>query len=140
MPASNAEQAALRATVRGCLAAVWPAATSAETGDLAGAWKIAIDQGWTEFAGDDDLGAMLAVVAELGELACPIPVIESFVAQRMVRNADVSTSGVVVVEADAARHVDAAELLLQVIALPKAGDGAAPTVRPVTAVTATAGL
>lgn len=144
MPASPEEIAALRATVRGALGSAWPAATSAEDGDLAGAWKVAVGQGWTEFAADDDLGAMLAVVTELGELACPIPVLESFVASRLLSGAvDFESVAMGIAMRDAngqARYVETADLLTHLIVLPATGAAAPATIHEVTATAATPGL
>jgi alkylation response protein AidB-like acyl-CoA dehydrogenase len=70
------ELAALRDSVRGACARLWPNATSAASGDLGGLWQLAARQDWTGFGDPALFDAAMAVQQELGSLACPLPIID----------------------------------------------------------------
>lgn len=76
--------AALRATVAGVLAESWPDATHAASGDLGEVWQAAAGQGWTSLAGEELFPAALAVQEELGSLACPLPVVDAWLAATLL--------------------------------------------------------
>jgi alkylation response protein AidB-like acyl-CoA dehydrogenase len=143
---ASEEVVALRATVRGALGSVWPGASSAGSGDVASAWRVAIAQGWTSLAATDELAALLGIVAELGALACPLPVIESAVAARVLHAAGEPSDpgyGVAVASDDAltsARFVDAADVLDAMVLLPPVGSAATPVTGRIDQRSITSGL
>ncbi|MCI3273460.1 acyl-CoA dehydrogenase family protein [Streptomyces cylindrosporus] len=71
---------ALRESVRGECSRHWPAATTAENGDLTGVWAVAARQGWTDLAGPELTPAAIAMQEELGRVACPLPVVDAALA------------------------------------------------------------
>ena len=86
-----AEAEAFRASVAGVAARYWGGPADAGAADSGGArlaalWAAGADQGWFALAaGPDDgqdgpLAAALAAVRALGALACPLPVMDAFVA------------------------------------------------------------
>jgi alkylation response protein AidB-like acyl-CoA dehydrogenase len=72
------------ASVSGVTARRWGGAVNAATADLAGMWADGADQGWFGLGGDDALDAVLVAIRELGRVACPLPVMDAFVAARVL--------------------------------------------------------
>jgi alkylation response protein AidB-like acyl-CoA dehydrogenase len=70
------EVAALRDSVRGACARLWPDATSAASGDLGALWQLAARHDWTSFGDPALFDAAMAVQQELGRLACPLPIVD----------------------------------------------------------------
>ena len=70
--------------IRGELARCWPSARSAHDGSLATVQGIAEAQGWFELWADDLLPVALAAASELGRVACPLPIVDAFVAGRVL--------------------------------------------------------
>ena len=76
-PGLDAEElTALRDSVRGVCSRRWPSATTAQEGDVAALWRVAADQGWTDFGDPALAGAAIAVQEELGRVGCPLPVVD----------------------------------------------------------------
>ncbi|MEU7874483.1 acyl-CoA dehydrogenase family protein [Dactylosporangium sp. NPDC049140] len=96
------ELAALSDSVRGVAARHWGSATAAGTGKLGDLYSAGEAQGWFGIGADDDLGAALTVTRALGALACPLPVMDAFVAARL------GLTGRRVLAGTALEHLDAA--------------------------------
>lgn len=62
----------------------WGDATAAPSGDLEKLWRSAAAQGWFELGTADAPDAALAAVRALGRVACPLPVLDGFVAARLL--------------------------------------------------------
>jgi alkylation response protein AidB-like acyl-CoA dehydrogenase len=73
----------VRRSARALLRRDWPDARHAATGDLRAVWSLAAEAGWFDTARDDLLGAMFAIIEELGRVACPVPIAEAFLAIRL---------------------------------------------------------
>lgn len=69
---------------RGVFARHWPGAVAAELDDLTSLWPVAAEQGWFELGLGDNLDAVLAALGEAGAVACPLPLIDAFVAIRLL--------------------------------------------------------
>ena len=139
MRTAPAELTDLQAAVRGVLDRHWPheCRISRETAPLAEMWKQAIEHGWLDLAGDDELPAVLRILEELGAANCGLPVLDAFVAQRILRETDVaeriaSGEATVVVGRAAggapAEYLEAAQLATHVLVLPP--DGTTAELRP----------
>ena len=149
------ETAAFAASVAGVTARHWARAADAGRPDgsgpaLAALWVAGADQGWFALGEEDALDAALAGIRELGRVACPLPVIDAFVATRVLRReekiAGQIASGelrVLVALADGdddeARYLDAGSAATHVLTLPPGtgahgvpppGDGVPPPSRP----------
>ena len=151
------ELADLRSTVVGALRDAWSEPQAAGRPDagselLGAAWQVAARQGWTELGPADALDALVAVMTQLGRLACPLPLADVYVATQLLAGADdadelmaaVGEGRVrpVVAAAESVaggvvRYVEAAAAATHVLLLP-AGDGEG-TLAPITAVRATPG-
>ncbi len=140
------ERAAFAAAVRGVAERHWASATEARSGDLLQLWKAAAAQGWFDVGGEDEFGALLAGVRELGRLACPLPLVDGFVATRLLlgRNDLLASIGdgslrVLIVDADQPRPlVDCGEVATHVLAIPVGGGTA--SLRPIISATSAPGL
>lgn len=81
-------------SVDGVLSRVWPSATDAEcTPDdskLTELWAASAAQGWTALGADGILDAAIAAVARLGRVACPLPVLDTYVALDLLRDEPVA--------------------------------------------------
>jgi alkylation response protein AidB-like acyl-CoA dehydrogenase len=80
-----------RASVRKVVERYWPTATSAgpDGADdaLADLGREAATQGWFDLPPTDGLGPVLMVMGELGRVSCPLPVMDAFVARRLLDSA-----------------------------------------------------
>lgn len=81
----SGEAASFGESVAGTLTRYWPSAAGAATADLAGVWRAGADQGWFGLGTADALDAAVAATRELGRVACPLPVMDAFVATRLLR-------------------------------------------------------
>src|SRR5690242_12878284 len=74
-------------TVDGVVAAQWPNARAAgEDSDFSAVrslWATAVQQGWTELASEGALDAVVAALGRLGRVACPLPLMDIYVAARL---------------------------------------------------------
>jgi alkylation response protein AidB-like acyl-CoA dehydrogenase len=153
-----AEAEAFRASVAGVAAKYWGGPADAGAADAGGArmatlWAAGADQGWFALAAgaedgqDGPLAAALAAVRALGALACPLPVIDGFVARAVLSADDKITARIASGElralvasgpADGAadgidgevRYLDAGAAATHVLLLPR-GSGTA-VLRPMT--------
>jgi alkylation response protein AidB-like acyl-CoA dehydrogenase len=99
------------AAVGGELERVWPS----PHGSLSKVWDVAVVQGWTALGEVGALGGALAALRELGRRACPFPLMDVYVAARLLEDVgdlrpvvavDCGDGTVAAVEAaDAATHV-----------------------------------
>ena len=81
---SHEEVAAFADAVARVAGEHWGDATAAGSGDLEKLWRTAAAQGWFELGAADALGAALAAARALGRIACPLPVLDGFVAGRLL--------------------------------------------------------
>lgn len=128
-----------RAAVRGGLARVWPsprAAGEQQAGEesLRSVWEVAAAQEWTALGAVEALEAALAAVRELGRVACPWPLMDVYVATRLLADAgDVedailegSVRPVVAINRGAVVHaVEASGTATHLLLLPADGGGEA---------------
>jgi alkylation response protein AidB-like acyl-CoA dehydrogenase len=84
MMATDDEAALFAEAVAGVLATCWGGAASAAKSDLAELWKVGAEHGWFELGSADALGAAIAATRELGRVACPLPILDGFVATRLL--------------------------------------------------------
>jgi alkylation response protein AidB-like acyl-CoA dehydrogenase len=123
-----AEVADFRAALHGDLGRLWPSPRVASEPDAGGArlgavWDAAVAQGWTALGRLGALDAALEATAELGRCACPLPLMDAYVAARLCPELDESIRPVVAV--DPARVVEATEVATHVLLLPRERGGAA---------------
>jgi alkylation response protein AidB-like acyl-CoA dehydrogenase len=144
------ELGAFAESVDGELCRAWPAATTAgqdaeqKLGEL---WSIAAAAGWTGLAADGALDAVIAATGRLGRVACPLPLVDAYVALELLASnesvADRIAGGdirpVIAVAADspAVRFVDDASAATHVLLLV---GGARTVLRPIAERTPTPGL
>ncbi|WP_425826842.1 acyl-CoA dehydrogenase family protein [Streptomyces fractus] len=143
------EVEAFAESVRGTLGRHWPSPTAAPEADLGKLWRAAAELGWLELGAAGALSAAVAAVRELGRVACPLPLLDSFVATRLFAGDQGTLDGigsgeirVIVAVGDdtmsGARHLDAAGQATHLLTVP-AGGGRA-LLRPVTRADDTPGL
>jgi alkylation response protein AidB-like acyl-CoA dehydrogenase len=142
------ETAAFAASVAGVTARHWARAAAAGAPGASGPaltalWAAGADQGWFALGEADALDAALAGVRELGRVACPLPVIDAFVATRILRGeeklaAQIAAGELRVLVAladggdDEVRYLDAGPAATHVLTLPREPERTA-ALRPVTA-------
>ncbi|MFE2871694.1 hypothetical protein [Embleya sp. NPDC059259] len=61
----------------------WGRAGAAPTGDLDRLWDVGAVHGWFDLGDSDALAAAIALARALGRAACPLPVLDAFVAARL---------------------------------------------------------
>ena len=137
-------------TVAGVAQSHWGNATAAPTGGLEDLWRLGAKQGWFQLGPANALGAALAATRELGRIACPLPVIDGFVATRLLAGlenlvGDIESGEVRVLVAalpdatvSAVPFLDAADAATHVLLVPPTGGSA--TLRPIVATEAMPGL
>jgi alkylation response protein AidB-like acyl-CoA dehydrogenase len=83
---SAEDLAAFSDSVAGDLRRVWPDATAAgaDPAVLSSLWESATNQGWTGLAADGAVDAVLAATAQLGRVACPLPLVDVYVASQLL--------------------------------------------------------
>jgi alkylation response protein AidB-like acyl-CoA dehydrogenase len=128
------------ASVAGVTARTWGGAAGAAAADLDGLWAAGAAQGWFALGQDDALGAVLTALRELGRAACPLPLMDAFVAVRVLGEDEKAAARIaagelrVLVAPDdgtgMARYLDGGALATHVLTLPAAGGTA--YLRPVT--------
>src|SRR6185437_15986939 len=62
----------------------WPLPPRELTGDMRHMWNAAAEQGWLNCAGDGALATVLTALRAAGRAACPLPVMDAFVAGRLL--------------------------------------------------------
>ncbi|MFZ3599313.1 acyl-CoA dehydrogenase family protein [Streptomyces sp. BH104] len=147
-PMAPDEIAAFADSVRGTLTRDWPAPTASADADLAKIWTSAAEQGWLELGVDGALAAAVAAVRELGRVACPLPLLDAYVATlvfagdsellRRIVSGEVRIIASVGDGEDRARHLDAAHQATHLLCVPAAGGRA--RLRPLREVRDTPGL
>lgn len=136
------EVAAFGESVAGVTARHWGRPANAAGADLPGMWAAGAGQGWFGLGQDNALDAALAAVRELGRAACPLPVLDGFVAARVLGAEGKLAAQIVSGELralvtvargrqDRAEYLDAGSVATHVLTLP-AGGGTA-SLRQVTA-------
>ncbi|XVQ89419.1 acyl-CoA dehydrogenase family protein [Microbispora siamensis] len=145
------EITAFAESVDGELRRAWPSATAAgkdAEGTLGELWSVAAAQGWTGLAADGALDAVMAAADRLGRVACPLPLVDAYVAQDLLAAdepvADRIAAGeirpvVAVADVDLprVRFAEAAPAATHVLLLV---DDARAVLRPIAARTPTPGL
>ena len=142
------ELAEFATSVAGITTRRWGQAADAADADLAGLWDDAAAQGWFGLGGEDALDAALAAARELGRMACPLPVMDGFVAARVMAGEEKVAGQIASGElrvlmaacdgAGEARYLDGASAATHVLTLPSGGGNA--LLRPVTSCRETPGL
>jgi alkylation response protein AidB-like acyl-CoA dehydrogenase len=86
-------------SVDGVLGTMWPSALDAGADDafdtLGRVWAAAADQGWTDLAADRALDAVVAATTRLGRVACPLPLMDLYVAGRLLKDDAAMSAGIV---------------------------------------------
>ncbi|MBW0101046.1 acyl-CoA dehydrogenase family protein [Pseudonocardia sp. KRD291] len=133
---------------RGILARHWGRPNESAAGDLGKLWEVGAQQGWFELGAAGATSMAFALVRELGRAACPLPVIDGYLAARMLGEdvAGVIADGrlrVVVATADAVvdgrlRHLDAGDAATHVLVVPSGGGTVA--LHPIAQVTELPGI
>ncbi len=89
----------LRDSARGFLARYWPPdkalERAAQPEALRELWQRAAAQGWTSLGSDAEAGGLrevLVLLEELGRAACPVPLLDAFVATTALRQAGAPTA------------------------------------------------
>jgi alkylation response protein AidB-like acyl-CoA dehydrogenase len=126
------EVSELGAAVGGELERTWPSPASARDEQLLSAvWDVAAAQEWTALGSVDALAGALASVRELGRRACPLPLMDVYVASRLLPDEDAIVDGSIrpVVALDPGTApvgaVEAAAAATHVLLLPRAAAGEA---------------
>jgi alkylation response protein AidB-like acyl-CoA dehydrogenase len=149
---SAAERDLFVSSARSALAGVWPAATAAGAEGVDGligrVWDVAAECGWFELGEAGDLQTALALTAELGRVACPLPVLDGFAAvwlagpqSSIAAEIAAGAARVLIAAADGRDEVwyaDAATAATHVLLLPERGGVA--SLRAIAAVRPRAGL
>lgn len=110
---------ALATAVRDALTSLWGDATAAETSSLAPVADKARQLGWFDLGGEDSLAFAVAAIRETGRVSCPLPIIDSFVAERLGHEATDLVA--IVPEDDDHDHIDAGDVIGSVLVLPATG-------------------
>lgn len=77
------ERAAFAEAARSALASLWPTATSAADGAIDPIVNAGLEAGWFELGEFGAVEFLIDLVQELGERACPLPVVDAYVAARV---------------------------------------------------------
>jgi alkylation response protein AidB-like acyl-CoA dehydrogenase len=123
-----AELTAFATSVAGVAARRWGKAADATGADLAGQWADGAAQGWFGLGGENALDALLAATRALGRVACPLPLMDGFVASRLLAGDEKVTSQIadgemrvlVAAETDT-RYLDGGTAATHVLTLPVGG-------------------
>lgn len=139
------EITAFDAAVSGLLERSWGDATAAPEADVSGLWTAAVEQGWFELGPAQAIELALSAARQLGRVACPLPVVDAYVATEVL--ADTAFSGavtdgsvrpVVVTGATGPYFVDAGGAATHVLLVPTSGGAA--ELRPIKGSTPLKGL
>ncbi|MBP2367748.1 acyl-CoA dehydrogenase family protein [Pseudonocardia parietis] len=142
--ASNDEVAAFAESVARVVGDHWGDATAAASGDLEKLWRTAAAQGWFGLGRAGALDAALAAVRRLGRVACPLPVLDGFVAGRLLPDLPGLDSGDVRVlvavsgVTEVVDHAEAATAATHVLLVP--AEGGTAVLREITGTEARPGL
>jgi alkylation response protein AidB-like acyl-CoA dehydrogenase len=130
------ELAEFAKTVAALTARNWGRATDAAHADLAGLWTAGAAQGFFGLGAEDALDAALTAIREAARAACPLPVMDAFVAARVLRD-DEKTAGqiadgevrVLVAAEGGTGYLDGGPAATHVLTLP--ADGGTARLHPV---------
>jgi alkylation response protein AidB-like acyl-CoA dehydrogenase len=132
----ESEVAGFADAATGILTRYWGQPHESADGDLGKLWEVGAQQGWFELGEARALGMAFAVVRELGRAACPLPVMDGYVAALLLAEAGVAddlragiAEGRVRVVAaasasvvdDRVRYVDAGPVATHVLVIPAEG-------------------
>jgi alkylation response protein AidB-like acyl-CoA dehydrogenase len=149
---SDAELQDFTDMVDGVAAAHWPRARAAgedpDFSALRALWATAVRQGWTELALDGALDAVVAALSRLGRVACPLALMDVYVAVRLFPENSATAADIVAgvirpvavcAQSDMphVRFVEAAPAATHVLLLLDAGE---VLLRPIARAVPTAGL
>ncbi len=119
----------LRDSARGFLARYWPSdkvlERAAQPEAVRELWQRAAAQGWTSLGSDPEAGGLqevLVLLEELGRAACPVPLLDAFLATTALRQADTSVAREVL------EALDAGTASISVALGPADGDGNAGSI------------
>ena len=101
------------AAVGGALERVWPSPHAS----LPTVWDVAAAQGWTALGEVGALGGAVAALRELGRRACPFPLMDVYVAARMLEDERIVEGGLRPVVSVGLAAVEAAEAATHVVLL-----------------------
>jgi alkylation response protein AidB-like acyl-CoA dehydrogenase len=122
MAMTESDVAAFADSVRGVLATLWPGGRTAAAGPLAEVWDAAEEHGWFELSPERALGAALAAVRECGRVACPLPIMDGYVAGALLaRPGSAAPAGARNPAAEAAERIPAEPAAERIRADPAAG-------------------
>ena len=156
MTASEDEATELARVVAALAGRHWVPATAAASADLGELWLVAANQGWFDLGPAGALVPTLAALRELGRVACPLPLMDGYVATRLLLAREDLVAGIssgtlrVLVAAVPERpaivraadgfllHLDAAGAATHVFVLPPGGGRA--TLNPISGLRPTPGL
>jgi alkylation response protein AidB-like acyl-CoA dehydrogenase len=123
----------LRDSARGFLTRYWPPDKALERANqpeaLRELWQRAAAQGWTSLGLDSEAGGMrevLVLLEELGRAACPVPLLDTFLATTALRQADTSAAYEVL------EVMEAGTVAISVAVGPEDGDSNAGSVAGIT--------
>jgi alkylation response protein AidB-like acyl-CoA dehydrogenase len=119
---TSPDLAAFDDSVAGVIEKVWGGPTAAESGDVAALWTAATEQGWFELADAEALDLAIAATRRLGRAACPLPLMDGYVAAELLGDIGINDGTVrVVVTTNPASPLDAGGAATHVLVIPKAG-------------------
>lgn len=78
------EVAGFAEAARGVLARHWGQPHESSSADLGKLWEVGAQQGWFELGAAGALSMAFAVVRELGRAACPLPLVDGYVAAQLL--------------------------------------------------------
>jgi alkylation response protein AidB-like acyl-CoA dehydrogenase len=121
----NNELKAFADSVSGVVEKYWGDATAAGSADMNDLWSAAAEQGWFELGDAGALDLAFAAVRHLGRAACPLPLIDGYVASEILDDPDLATGKTrVVVALTAETLIEAGSAATHVLLLPRAGEAA----------------
>ncbi|MFC4063540.1 acyl-CoA dehydrogenase family protein, partial [Actinoplanes subglobosus] len=95
---SPAELQEFADAVDGVLSTTWPqpriAGEDADGGRLSAVWAAAAEYGWTDLYSDEALDAVVTALGRLGRHACPLPLMDTYVAARLLAGDSALTTGI----------------------------------------------
>jgi alkylation response protein AidB-like acyl-CoA dehydrogenase len=124
----NDELSAFVDAVSGVLDKVWGEPTAAGCADVGSLWAVAAEQGWFELASAEALDLAIAAARRTGRSACPLPIVDGYVAADLFPDAGIDTGTCrVIVAPKEAEFVDDGGVATHVATIPPAGGTATLT-------------
>ncbi|HLN05278.1 MAG TPA: acyl-CoA dehydrogenase family protein [Acidimicrobiales bacterium] len=84
MTAAEDEAFELARVVAALASRHWGPATAAASADLGELWRVAAEKGWFDLGPAGALAPALGALRELGRVACPLPLMDGYVASRLL--------------------------------------------------------